>query len=84
MTTIYKYPLKELGTQHISVPKGYVPLHVGADPTGQLCLWCQVDPDELACTVTIDVVGTGGEVRSHDRHLGSAVVGSFVWHVFSR
>ncbi len=85
MTTIYKYPLDITDTQTIDCPKGSVPLHVGLDPSGNPCLWAQVDTSKSLGELTVYIVGTGHPLpsaRTPYKHLGSLTHGLFVWHVF--
>lgn len=82
MRTIYKYPIKITGVQEIRLPLGRV-LHVGLDPTGQPCIWAEVDTDCSPIVMPVYIVGTGNPMPEHPTdHIGSFVMGPFVWHVY--
>lgn len=81
--TVWKYPLKLLASQYISCPKGAKPLFV-ANQDGTLTLWMQHDPGDAPCPKLIFVVGDGQPIPAEAKfYLGSALVGDFVWHVYS-
>lgn len=83
MITVYKYPIQITDKQYLTLPNGYHIVHVGLDPTGAPCIWALVDTERSLIQETVYVVGTGHLLPFRaDRHLGSFVDGSFVWHVF--
>ena len=65
MKTIYKYKLKELTTQTITMPKGYEILSVQVQH-GVICLWAIVTESNEPEDVTINVHGTGHPVTSNN------------------
>lgn len=55
------------------------------DPT-KMCFWVEHDP-ALAGTgraVTLKFFGTGHDIPDGYSHVGSAVCGPFVWHLYAR
>ena len=86
MKTIYKYTLAIEAEQTLHIPGGggHV-LHVG-EQNGELCVWLLVDTAKPEKPRRFSVVGTGqpSERVEEDFHVGTAQVGTFVWHVFSR
>jgi hypothetical protein len=81
--TIWKYPLELIDRQEIKVPAGAELLSVGTHEH-RLTLWAAVDPSRTSNAVrTIVIVGTD-ETMSEGilRFVGTAPLGSFVWHVF--
>lgn len=82
MKTIYKYPIQIVDRQTLLIPEGAIVRYLGLDPNGALCLWAEVDKEVESVEISIAVVGTGRPVPPKGRHLGSAVQGSFVWHVY--
>jgi len=84
MATIWKYPVTGETTVH-EVPKGAAPLHMGADPEGNLCVWFVVNPDLPKEKRAIIVVGTGHSVPDDaaKAYVGTFVSGRFVNHVFA-
>lgn len=85
MKTIYKYPIAITRFQSIYVQPKAKPVHVGLDPQGQPCIWCEAETAanerEL---LDIFVIGTGHELSCEARnHIGSFVQGLFVWHIYT-
>ncbi len=81
MKTIYKYPLRE--KFHQDVPTTLRPLYVGLDPTGDPCLWVEVDIEvNPKGRLTTTIVGTGQPVDSTKTYAGTYLDGPFVWHVY--
>jgi len=83
---VWKETLELSSVQIVSLPKDSQILKVDSQ-NGMLCIWFMheddpnddVEYDER----TIDVVGTG-HVFSADgkKHIGTVIMGAFVWHVF--
>jgi hypothetical protein len=81
--TIYKYPLSIVDMQVIYEIRLDRVLHVGLDPQGTPCVWCEVNNVERQSQLVIYIVGTGNEVPAGATdHIGSFVQGPFVWHVY--
>jgi hypothetical protein len=81
--TIYKYPLELKSTQTLQIRNGSIPLHVGKDPQGFICLWCEVHEHALNVPAVIHMVGTGQPLPNEAQmHIGSITVGEFVWHFY--
>jgi hypothetical protein len=88
MTRIWKFPLKLIERQVISVPANAKALTVqmqlnGGDeiPT----VWMQVDPDAPTGPRTFTIVGTGHPVPDNaGEYLGTVQELGFVWHVYER
>jgi hypothetical protein len=78
---IYKYMLLPFQQNRLHIGSSAKPIHVGADPSGELCLWALVDPRESLIR-TFMVLPTGDEVDSDFPHIGSVTIGDYVWHVF--
>jgi hypothetical protein len=91
---IWKFPLKRIDEQTVSMPRASQPLHVGYDPGGDLCLWALIDPDEGQYPVSVYLLPTGytpgaAEVltRGQANYVGTVVEPGnrgdrFVWHVY--
>lgn len=94
--TIYKYPIDRSSARdsivrvHGGCGGRFWPqvVHVGLDPAGTPCIWCEVDADvhpspTIAATVLCVMSGEdlGRELPQY--HLGSFVDGDFVVHVYS-
>lgn len=84
MKSIWKYQLTIAREQTIRPPKGAKIIHTGLDPTGELCLWAEVDTHEEGSEpLLIRIYGTGHMLYEvGQRHLGSVVIGDYVWHVY--
>lgn len=79
--TVWKYPLPIEDRVTISTP-ALKPLLVGADPSGQKCVWFEIAPELPAVDFVLAIVGTGNPVPDGFEHLDSFVQGPFVWHVY--
>jgi hypothetical protein len=83
MKTIHKYPLQITDRQKIETHSGFKPLHVGLDPSGNACLWCQVNTERPKVDLVVFVVGTGNPMPEGSMdHFGSFIDKPYVWHVF--
>ncbi len=87
-STIYKYPLAIIGSQHIRMPSGANILCAQVQ-NETLCLWASVDPKEKSIDIhTIRIIGTGHPAPDLDElhYIGTAQMndGSLVWHVFEQ
>ena len=85
MKTIYKYKLAIEAEQTLHIPGGNGTCLLVADQGGELTIWFEVETDKPERVRTIRIVGTGKNCErvAGDFHLGSAIVGDFVWHVYS-
>lgn len=84
MTTIWKYPLQVTDVQWVSMPEGARLLYVDYQ-AGDLSLWAMVDSKAPLRNRLIAVVGTGNPAPTDQdgaSYVGTAISGSFVWHVF--
>ena len=85
MRSVYKYVFDNpAGTMELELPRRAEVVHVG-EQNGKVCMWIVVDVSagaehELRRYRTH---GTGHAiVDSYAKHVGTAFVGPFVWHVF--
>ena len=85
MKVIYEYPIAQVaGPQGITLPEGDL-LHVGLDPTGNICLWILREKHPAWVNWVLEVVATGELTNwEQEHHIGTVVQGSFVWHIFMR
>lgn len=81
MKTVWKFVLPPEFEVTVRAPRGSKALLV-AEQNGNLCLWSSVDTDQPEIEYHFQIRGTGHPVTDTTFHVGSAVVGSFVWHVF--
>ena len=85
---VWKYEIEILGkNQEVEMPVGATILHVDSQRTDTICLWALVCPTAPTNVRVFDVYGTGHDIniRHHDiNHLGTVIIGVFVWHVFER
>lgn len=83
--TIWKFPLIIQRFTSIQAPVGAKIIHVGIDPTGEPCVWAEVNAENDMQEIKLCVVGTGQLKPSEAKdHLASFVQGPFVWHVYLR
>lgn len=82
LKTIWKFPLAVADVQHVSLPSGAKVVHMDVQ-NGMPCMWVLLDPNMPTKQWEVLCFGTGHEVlASADRHIGTVLVGQFVWHYF--
>ena len=81
--TIFKFELKITDRQLLFLTEGATVISIG-NQRGNLCLWVLLDPEATTKPITIAVIETGHPINKDTKmkHLGSAVIEPFVWHVF--
>lgn len=88
MRSIFKYPLRIIDKQIISLRGGH-PLSVGVQ-LGQLRLWAITDDDERVVPTDwlVEILGTGHPFGTRDpaTFVGTVLMenDALVWHVFAR
>lgn len=83
MKTIYKHKLEITDVTVIPWRAGAVPLFTGIDPSGDPCIWLQVETEHAVYSRSVFMVGTGNPIPPEaSEHIGSFVWGRFVWHIF--
>jgi hypothetical protein len=84
VNVVYKYPIEIASKQTLLLPVGFYVIRVGLDLNGNPCIWAIVDPAKSEAEMTVHIVGTGFVVPENmvNRHIGSFVQGSFIWHAF--
>ena len=81
--SVWKYRLPIAGKQVIDIPLGARILHVGFQG-GVVCLWIRVNPEAEKKPHSFFITGTGQECPASTlEHVGTAVSGDFVWHVWA-
>ena len=87
MRTVYKYPIKLVDEQFISMPVDSEIIHVSLDPKGEPCIWAIVNTKaRFSINMPIYVRGTGHDLdgmHNNAKHVGSFKDRMFVWHVFA-
>lgn len=81
MRTVYEYPLASGMRSAVAMPRDSTILLV-SHQEGNLTLWAEVDTDYDQVTRNFEVVPTGGPCPLGSSHVGTAVIGGFVWHVY--
>lgn len=76
--TIHKYPFVE---QYLNAPHGPVRLVAQQNDAEFPTLWIE-HPVGAPATATFEIRPTGAEFEFSAEHVGSAVCGPFVWHVY--
>lgn len=78
--TIYKY---EFTSGILKAPRGQVMLVAQQGQRDLPTIWIKHETDPKAIVMGVyEIVPTGGVVEVDETHVGSAVCGIFVWHVF--
>lgn len=80
---VWKFPVRQGDAQAIALPLGANIVHFGSDPAAVgFAMWAEVDPAAEQADRSFMLVGTGWDVPSGCRHLGTTIVGPFVWHLY--
>lgn len=56
-------------------------VHVG-EQTGSICIWFECDTDQEVKSRTFCILGTGHPIPPDGKHVGTVIMGTFVWHVY--
>ena len=87
MKTIYKYPIGSFDSTLLKLPKKHTLLHAGLDPKEQICVWIELDTDDLPSLykqLKVSLVGTGCPIpKDTPEYFNTFLDGSFVWHVYT-
>lgn len=89
MKRILKYHL-ELNDRVQLIPKyPHSQIVLVAVQNGRITLWVECDPDEFHSRTELEVItrgflvyGTGHAIPDRNKHVGSVLLGDFVWHVY--
>jgi len=85
MIVVYKYPMLEVNTQIIDLPKDASVLHID-EQFGRISMWCEIDTEVGLEPRTFHIYGTGHTIANREglSFLQTIVVagGTFVWHIF--
>lgn len=86
MKTIYKYVLPIKDEVVLEVPGGGQQVLLVAEQHGSLTMWMQVNDSLPLRKRTFRIRGTGHPLdkAEGDFHVGSAIVGQYVWHVYAK
>lgn len=86
MQTIYKYALPIKDKVSVMMPGGGEHILLVAEQNGSLTVWAQVDTEKPDRARVLHIVGTGHPLDNVKGmfHIGSAIVGQYVWHVYSK
>lgn len=79
--TIHKFPLTTV-TNMLPVGKVVLVDWLNHDDDVLPTIWIEYDPYDAQNTDQYIIVGTGHHVPTDMEHVGSAVCGRFVWHVY--
>ena len=81
---VYKYPLDITDRQSVCLPLGAQILSIQAQ-NNTLMLWAMVDPDQVAQSVVLQILGTGNpaQVSHRAKHIETVQMPTgLVWHIF--
>ena len=90
MRTIWRFPITvQDDANKVATPRGALLLHVGrsaTSPSGQICMWFEVESEAPIEPKYYKVYGTGHEVaglRDYDnKYIATVFDPPFVWHVY--
>lgn len=83
MRTIYKYALLFCENNQFEVPKGTRFLHFDIQD-GTPCVWADVIVGNPPETRNLAIHGTGHNVGTLSRYIGTVKDGPFVWHLYDK
>ena len=82
MKTIYKYELKLVQKQVISVPSNSKILTVQLQKD-RIVLYAEVDTDNFLVPRVINIIGTGQTLPDLPlEYISTVQIGEFVWHIY--
>lgn len=84
MKTIWKFPLMLRDIQLVPMPIG-ANILTAQIQNGTLCLWAEIDTEQVKDQRVIEIAGTGNSMRKSStprRYINSVQDGTYVWHVF--
>lgn len=83
--TIWKFPIRTIDLQFITIPQDFEILSVHTQ-NGNPCIWAKVIPDNKSRKLTIRVFGTGHPIEEDSQlvFIGTYLIhqDSLVFHVF--
>lgn len=82
MRTIYKYPIGLIGQTTINLPVDGRVVRVGLDPSGDCCVWVEMNLNDKTYPMHFCIVGTGHVIPIGFKHIGSFIDGEFIWHMY--
>jgi hypothetical protein len=86
MRTIHKYMLDRVEEQDIAIPEGARILSIMVR-NGIICVWAEVDLDNVYRDWTFWVIGTGRPIledcTNGGNHYASVMDGQAVWHIYT-
>lgn len=82
MRTVYKYRVP-VGVSKLSLPSGSKCIHIDAQ-VDKIVMWVEVTIDAITTDWTLLIIGTGQQLPEdvEYEHLGTVMMGMFVWHVY--
>jgi hypothetical protein len=83
--TVFKYSIDILPgrIQEIELKKGWKFLSSQIQDRS-ICIWAEVDPDEMPLTELFALIGTGWEIPIDSEHLATIQNPPFVWHLYKK
>lgn len=85
MKTVYKYPIPLITGGEETLPLRGKIVHVGTQDSfpDVISVWAEYDDSVEPTDVRLFVVGTGHRIYPESaEHVGSAIAGQYVWHVY--
>ncbi len=79
--TIWKFEVPIAGSVDLGIPIGATIVHVCSQRPDMLTFWAMVDQQAQLETRTFKIVGTGYDFDGRWQHVGSILVGPFIWHL---
>lgn len=76
----YEFEVTDI-VQAYDIPQGYSIVHVEAQGR-HVCMWVDVNVEREKTERTFQIFGTGHPVPDDAAYIGTAQIGSFVWHLF--
>lgn len=81
----FKIPYQRSTEFKFEVPQGSVPLRVDFDPSGDLCVWMQVDTERVTSEIEIAIAGTGEPIPDgFDNYINTFMRTPYVFHAYAK
>lgn len=83
MKTVWKFPIKFIPEQTISIPEDFEPVKVGMQE-GEMVFWALVETSNKKVNLDIHMYATGEKIRQEYKwYLDTFQVEGYVWHFFA-
>ena len=86
MRTIWKYEFNDSGFREVDLGRNYKVILIASQHGSPFpTIWIEHNPEEEErSSVAFQIIGTGHVIPDDYEHIGSAICGAFVWHIYKQ